>query len=34
VFFSQHAFFRADVKAAGRTGVDKVTARLMFGADF
>ncbi len=34
LFFTQHAFFKADVKVAGKTGVDKVIARVLFGADF
>jgi len=34
VFFTQHAFFKADLKMAGQTGVDKVIARVLFGADF
>jgi hypothetical protein len=34
LFITQHVFFKADVKVAGQSGVDKVTARVLFGADF
>ena len=34
VYFSQRVFLRADVKATGRTGLNKVIARFGLGVDF
>jgi hypothetical protein len=34
VFFSQRVFLRADARAAGWTGLDKLVFRAMVGADF
>ena len=34
VFFNERVFFRTDLKVAGRSRLDKIVARVMFGADF